>query len=121
MLKEGDIIEIKKGMTVYAEVPLHFLYSNRKGVFDKKDRGDIKIDGQLAYLAGRYVVYKTCTDGGGMGHGPGDIYPDGHHVFCEKLENREHKVDFYQTGCFTVMYPDIKRVGRAEKAWMEKQ
>ena len=30
-LTEGDIIEIKEGHEVYAHVPMHFLYSNKKG------------------------------------------------------------------------------------------
>lgn len=81
-LTEGDIIEIKEGHEVYAHVPMHFLYSNKKGSF-KTDRGHVKIAGELSYLAGKYVVYKTSIDGGGTGHGPHDVYPDGHHVFCE--------------------------------------
>lgn len=68
------------------------------------------------------VVYKTTFDGGGTGHGPHDIFPNGHRVHyidLEKVEvgdiiagkttivtidEREGGIDprrsFYQTGCF---------------------
>lgn len=119
MLKEGDIIEIIEGDRVYATVPQHFLYTNRRGVFDKFAHGEVRVAGDMAYLAGRYVVYKTSHDGGGTGHGSHDVYPSGHHVFCEKLDNRKRKVDFYQTGCFTCMIPDREPVGKATRQWTE--
>lgn len=79
----------------------------------------MKLDGQFEYLQGRYVVYKTTTDGGGTGHGPHDVYPDGYHVFCERLADGV-RVDFYQTGCFTAMIEEIKPVGKAERSkWKE--
>lgn len=117
-LTEGDIIEIKEGHEVYAHVPMHFLYSNKKGSF-KTDRGHVKIAGELSYLAGKYVVYKTSIDGGGTGHGPHDVYPDGHHVFCERLDDRSVKIDFYQSGCFTAMITNIKPIGKAVRSWVE--
>ena len=119
MLAEGDIVEIKVGMKVYADVPEHFLYANKRGVFDKTAHGEAMIDGELAYLAGRYVVYKTAHDGGGTGMGPHDVYPNGHHVFCEKLEDQSQKIDFYQSGSFTAMLPDLKPVGRAQRKWVD--
>jgi hypothetical protein len=118
MLSEGDIIELKDGHKVYANVPEHFLYANRKGSF-KLSRGEATIGGEFSYLAGRYVVYKTASDGGGTGHGPNDVYPDGHHVFCEKLDDRSVKVDFYQSGCFTAMIENIEPVGKASRSWVE--
>jgi len=117
MLKEGDIIELKKGDKVYADIPEHFLYANRRGLF-KLAHGEALIDGELSYLAGRYVVYKTTYDGGGMGHGPHDTYPDGHHVYCERLDDPGVKVDFYQSGCFTCMLPDIQPVAKAVRRWV---
>ena len=116
MLNEGDIIEICEGHRVYADVPEHFLYDNCRGSF-RIAHGNVTIGGELAYLAGRYVVYKTVQDGGGvaMGH---DVYPDGHHVFCERLSDRV-RIDFYQSGCFTAMIPNIEPVGRAVMQWSE--
>lgn len=119
MLQEGDIIELQEGHKVYATVPMHFLYYNKRGVFDQTAKGDVVIGGELAYLAGRYVVYKTSHDGGGTGHGPNDVYPSGHHVFAERLDDPSVKVDFYQSGCFTAMLPDLKAVGKAVRKWAE--
>lgn len=117
-LKEGDIIELKAGHKVYADVPEHFVYSNRKGSF-KLTHHDITLGGDFSYREGRYVVYKTARDGGGTGMGPHDVYPDGHHVYCERLDDRAVKVDFYQSGCFTAMIPVLQHVGRAERHWVE--
>ena len=118
MLEEGDIIEINNGHTVYTDIPEHFAFSNRKGVFNKTIHTKVVIGGEFSYLAGRYVVYKTSRDGGGSGTGPSDVYPDGHHVFCERLEDRL-KVDFYQSGSFTAMIEAIDPVGHAVRQWVE--
>ena len=91
MLKEGDIIELH-GEIVYR-------------------RGEMPRPAQ-----GRFVVYKTAFDGGGTAHGPGDVYPNGHHVFCEHMDTGE-RVDFYQSGCFTVMHPRLRAVGTAKRSW----
>ena len=64
MLAEGDIVEIKEGHKVYAMVPQHFLYANKKGDCSLA-KGEAVVGKELAYLAGRYVVYKTAMDGGG--------------------------------------------------------
>lgn len=118
VLQEGDIIELREGLTVYATVPEHFLYSNRRGSF-KMTYTSVTIRGELMFLAGRYVVYKVAFDGGGTGHGPGDVYPNGHHVFAERLDDPSIKVDFYQSGCFTAMLPNLHPVGRAVRRWVE--
>ncbi|MCP4101413.1 MAG: hypothetical protein GY750_08315 [Lentisphaerae bacterium] len=120
MLKEGDVIEIKEGHRVYADVPEHFVYSNRKGCYGLTYH-DITVGGEFAYFAGKYVVVKTSLEGGGAGHGPHDIYPDGHRVYCVKADLYAHdrtvKVDFYQTGSFTAMIEDIEPIGRARLEW----
>ena len=118
MLQEGDIIELQEGHKVYADVPEHFLYSNRKGSF-KPAHGEATIGGELAYLAGRYVVYKTELDGGGTGMGLHDVYPNGHHVYCERLDDQSVKVDFYQSGSFTAMIKHIEPVAKAVRRWVE--
>lgn len=112
LLKKGDVIELKNGHEIYTDVPEHFVYSNKRGSF-KLVHGHLRIAGELEYFAGKYVVLRTAMDGGGIGHGPGDTYPDGHHVFCEQLQAPHLKVDFYQTGCFTAMIEDIEVVGTA--------
>lgn len=118
MLQEGDIIELQEGHRICATVPEHFVYRNRVGSFQMV-RDAVMIGGELAYLAGRYVVYKTHYGGGGTAHGPHDVYPDGHHVFAERLDDPNVKVDFYQSGCFTAMLPDLRAVGRAVRKWVE--
>lgn len=116
LLEEGDVIELKKGHMVYADVPEHFVFSNKRGCFELTHH-DVMIGGDFDYLVGRYVVYKTVEDGGSDGRDP---YPDGHHVFCERLKDGV-RVDFYQTGCFTAMIEDIKPVGKATRSkWQEK-
>lgn len=110
LLEVGDIINIEAGHAVYADVPKHFVYGNEKGNFELC-RTDVKVDGQLDYLRGEYIVQRVTKDGGGgAAH---DIYPDGHHVWCERVDGK-YKVDFYQTGAFTAMIPAIEPVGKAE-------
>lgn len=57
---------------------------------------------------GEYEVYCAVSDGGGHTHDGG--YPNGWHVFCQKKDDPEIEVDFYQTGCFTAMIPEIKPI-----------
>ena len=72
---------------------------------------------------GKYIVYKTTFDGGGPDGGMSynsNAYPDGHHVFCRKLDGSGSVVDFYQTGSFTALIADIEPVGSAELCWQER-
>ena len=116
MLQEGDVIELNDGMKVYAMVPEHFVYSNRRGSL-KLTHHDVKIGGELDYLAGKYVVTKTIMDGGGTGRGPHDVYPNGHHVFCVNIDDENTKIDFYQSGFFTAIIENIEPIGKAKLKW----
>jgi hypothetical protein len=56
---------------------------------------------------GEFLVVKTKSEGGGTAMF-NDVYPDGHHVFCKKLNadgtyENGLEVDFYQSGAFTAM------------------
>jgi len=117
--KEGDIILIKKGDKVQTLIPEHFLYSNRRGNFTLTE-GVITIDDEFDYLCGEYVVYKTTFDGGGTGHGPHDIYPNGHHVWCEKLDDSKRKINFYQSGCFIHCNGYFEPVGKAKIQYIKE-
>jgi hypothetical protein len=64
-LKEGDVIEILEGHDIYADVPEHFVYSNRKGCYNIT-HAKINVSGHLAYFSGKYIVVKTSNDGGGF-------------------------------------------------------
>jgi hypothetical protein len=54
-----------------------------------------------------FVVTGTEMSGGGTGHGPGDIYPDGHGVTAQRITTEGwamgDKVFFRQSGSFTNM------------------
>lgn len=117
MLQEGDVIELKEGHKVYADIPKHFKYANKKGDFSLC-HADILIGGELMYLAGKYIVIKAASDGGGDCH-DGTPFRGGHHVYCVHADGIQ-KVDFYQSGGFTAMIKDIETIGKAELAWTIK-
>lgn len=106
---------ICNGHNVRAYVPEHFVNEKKRGSFELVLE-KINVSGELQYIAGIYVVYKTAFDGGGSGHN--DTYPNGHHVFAEKKDGT--RIDFWQTGCFNAMIEDIKPIGKAERAWRFK-
>lgn len=119
LLKEGDVIEIKRGMTVYADLPERLIYSNRKRS-KKYVNIAVKVD-NYEYLAGRYIVYKTVEDGGGESLEPSGMtyIPDEYHVFCFKVGDEKLKIDFYQTGFYEGLITSnrIKPVGKAKCTW----
>lgn len=128
LLKEGDVIRLKKGHRVYTQLPKHFLYDNTKGDWELA-RGEVTVgeprgDLLTGFFEGDYIVVKTTKDGGGTGHGPHDVYPDGHHVWCEKImPERNHgtiKIEFFQSGSFTCMIPEIEPIGHAQCTWHVK-
>jgi hypothetical protein len=118
LLQEGDIIELKAEHCIYADVPKHFVYANKRGEFDLTHT-DIQIGTRFDYFIGRYVVYKTCHDGSGMMDQM--MHSGGHHVFCQGLDGKRYRVDFYQTGGFTAVNPDIRAIGRAELSYTEQE
>lgn len=63
----------------------------------------ISLSFDTSIFEGEYRVVATAEDGRGTGMGPHDVFPNGHHVFCEKKDDPNIFVDFYQTGCFTAM------------------
>lgn len=110
-LQEGDVIELTADHKVYADVPHHFVYANRKGDFSLTQH-NVQLSGDFEYLQGRYIVIKTGVTGGGTGHGANDVYPDGYKVTC-KREDEEYTVSFYQSGCFTAMIKNIEPIAKA--------
>ncbi len=79
-----------------------------------------------AYDQGRakakFVVESANMQGGGTGHGPGDVYPDGWHVRARQLDDKGaydpngEVIQFYMSGCFTCMVDpnDVKVVGEMQ-------
>ncbi len=122
-VSEGDVIEIVPGMKVYTELPEHFCYENRKGVWDKLANATVEVDKDdrldTKFLLGRYIVTRTSMDGGGTGHGPGDVYPDGWHVTAQKTGRVHQTIHFYQSGSFTAVNEKVKVVGKAAQKWEE--
>lgn len=101
----NDIIhafKFRSGLEVNAPYINEFV---NKVVNDSDIKND-KID--TSQYVGDYMVIDTSLDGGGTGHGYYDIYPDGHHVYCQKMKDGQYdpngfKIDFFQTGSFNVM------------------
>lgn len=114
LLEVGDVFNVTPGMNISAHVPHHFVYANRRGDFTLT-RANITVDNvKFDYIIGTYVVTNTTFDGGGDDHGVLNAYPNGHHVFCERLDDG-FKIDFYQTGAFVCSVPmdKIVLVGKA--------
>lgn len=63
--------------------------------------------------APEFVVVKTQMTGGGTGHGPHDVYPDGHEVTIRQLkkdgtyDDEGQAYRFYQSGAFNCMITDV--------------
>ncbi len=72
------------------------------------NKGLVKFD--YSHLIGDYVVVRAYMGGGGgTGHGPNDVYPDGWDVTAKKLSDDGgydpdgEEIRFYQSGSFTAM------------------
>ena len=70
----------------------------------------------LSRANAEYVVIETKMQGGGTGHGPHDVFPDGWHVVAKRLDagrkwnSDGEEIEFYMTGCFINMIPPNKVV-----------
>lgn len=121
-VQEGDIIEVCAGMKVYIQLPEHFCYENRKAVFDKLANATVEVGEDFgglntAFLVGKYIVTRTVMDGGGTGHGPHDIFPDGWSVTAQMVGRLNQTIRFYQSGCFTAINAKVRVVGKAKQKW----
>jgi hypothetical protein len=71
-----------------------------------------------------FVVVKTNMTGGGTGHGPHDIYPDGHEVTIRQLKrdgsynDKGAKFYFYQSGSFNCMITDVTPVRKMKQTFV---
>ena len=81
----------------------------------------------LSRAKAEYVVIKSQMQGGGTGHGPHDVYPDGWYVTAQRLDTgRKWNPDgeiigFYMTGCFINMIPPerVRVVGKMEVSYTQ--
>lgn len=55
LLQIGDVIELKKEMRLYADIPKRFEHPNYRGDFSLV-HSDVEIEGEFDYLAGCYIV-----------------------------------------------------------------
>lgn len=93
--------------------------------------GDVFATDKLQPPGAQWVVVKTEFTGGGTGHGPHDVYPDGHEVTAKRIgadgnyDPRGKAIQFYQSGCFGGMIPpaDVRSVGRMRQTfvWQSKK
>lgn len=108
-LQKSDVIELKKGMKVYAAM---------NGV-----RPQITEISDTNGLIGEYAVIQAGSTGQGSGYdGSVDaavIYPDGYKIICKKLKDGKYdsegaEITFYQSGCFSVVIQphQIRPVGK---------
>lgn len=122
LLKVGDVFELKPGMETYMYLPEKFVYQNKP---DSEDftLTNIRVGENIysvsrkevfdtSILLGEYVVETAHLTGGGTGHGPHDVYPDGWHISARKLKNGKYDPEgmialFYQSGCFTAMNVNV--------------
>ena len=56
--------------------------------------------------AARFRVVEAYLGGGGTGHGPHDVYPDGWLVTAERMDGPKETIRFSQSGCFVHAIPD---------------
>jgi hypothetical protein len=99
------------GRPLINETRLHFDHSNKitalwtekRDGWEKKheDVMDLSIHDSETIGRTEFHVLHTEMSGGGTGHGPHDIFPDGHMVVAEDSSGR--RVMFYQSGCFVGM------------------
>ncbi len=74
----------------------------------------------LTRAKAEYVVIEAKMQGGGTGHGPHDVYPDGWYVVAKRLDKRRkwnprgEEITFYMTGCFINLIPpeEVSIVGK---------
>lgn len=137
LLRFGDIVMIERGMTVYTQIPMRFVYSNERdkdvsvccitdiliGCQLNDERGHVYRTGKIS---GKYVVTETSFCGGDTGHGPQDVYPNGYKVILQKLnddgsyDDKNIVISFYQTGCFTAMITpeEIAPIGKMRRIFV---
>lgn len=124
----GDVFNLTNGMNAYVTVPEMFVYANTPHS-KRLATTNVKIGKVLASsnpnpkkfdttsLVGEYVVETAFSGGGGTGHGPHDVYPDGWYVKARKLKNKKYDpngpvISFYQSGSFTAMNLNVPVVRR---------
>jgi hypothetical protein len=119
--KDGHLKLNRKTITVDGETKESLMQYRKPGTPWNKPAEYLAIDiGAYDPTRGKayFVVENVGMQGGGTGHGPNDIYPDGWHVEARRLNEkneydpRGEVIEFYQTGCFNCMVPLVNKVGK---------
>lgn len=129
-LDVGDVIKADASWEIVNDYPGHkgpkdlnqvFNYYSAKGksldaptIGVASDKRAVKKKSEDApEFAPEFVVIKTQMTGGGTGHGPHDIYPDGHEVTIRQLkkdgtyDDKGQDYRFYQSGAFNCMITEV--------------
>lgn len=96
----------------------HIVQDGKGNILSSYDRTDKTRPGSL------FVVEQAMSGGGGTGHGPNDVYPDGWQITARRLlpdgsyDSEGEVVQFYQTGCFSCMVEQPEVVGHMVKQFV---
>jgi hypothetical protein len=113
MTNETDISEDRKELASHIVEGFDSHFGVKLAMADALEfiNSKIKTPKESSFVVeeGEFLVTKTINDGGGFGMGRNDYYPNGHHVYCKRLNadgsfnEKGIEVNFYQTGSFTAM------------------
>ena len=102
--------------------------------FDEKTQQEVKTGRKVSSgnsddasrADAEYVVIRAVMEGGGTGHGPHDVYPDGWHIHARRLDSdgkynpEGEEIRFYQSGAFTCMVPEVEVVRTMQMTFVQK-
>jgi hypothetical protein len=117
-------VDFKESLDAFG---LHIAQEEIKAFLDKAV-SKVKLPDKLdtSAMIGEYVVTAAASDGGGSGMGYGDSYPDGWHVTAKQLTKdglyslKGTVINFYQSGCFTIMHKEKITVLRKMQMTFQK-
>lgn len=128
--EKGYIFPIKNLITVDGETKEYPMKFRKPGTpWDKE--AEYETVELSAYdesrSSARFVVERAELDGGGTGHGPHDIFPDGWYIKARRLNDdgtynpNGELIQFYQSGCFTGLIPEVELVGKMKQIFVEEE
>jgi hypothetical protein len=129
--EEKDIVEVD-GKT--RSCPVTFPISEDERVAAAAKSGKIPPKARTVELGAydpsraraKFVVEAANMQGGGTGHGPGDVYPDGWHVRARRLngngtyDRNGEMIEFYMTGCFIglIKAEEVEIIGKMQRRFV---
>lgn len=104
LLEEGDVFDLTAHHKVYVDIQVK--YENRRS--PEIAHSLVHVKDHLEFV-GEFVVYKTVYEG--------RVPYRGYHVFAERLTDGL-KIDFYQSGGYTAVIPNVKVVRKMVRKWV---